>query len=347
MFKKHEILSVPSAFVALFAFVYVTGYLIDFFYFSNRGVSDIGGELLKLRYIQVGIYFVLSLALFVGIPFFIFFAKDDTKLKKHPLRPVGGAMAWAAILYQVSLFLPTLFAPPDYFSLQNHPWRYYAILALVFSVLIVYVVGRKLAEVAARFLHGSFIDFFDRERPYLGWIILLLIVVSDALILPGLFPLFLDMLPNVLFFVGFCLVSAWVLALVYDLLSQVEEWDFRAIRMIYLTGSLMILLLFFILLSYALTIFPFIPNTRGGADLRDANRVSVIAETGAMPRDFEDTILIYSTATSFFFAKPDSVTNNACTWQQKSEPIANLIQVRREQVKSISMRPRLSNCLKN
>jgi hypothetical protein len=58
--KRAAIKYLPEWFIALFALVYVTGYLVDIFFFSSLGITDAGAEVLKLQYIETGLVFFIA-----------------------------------------------------------------------------------------------------------------------------------------------------------------------------------------------------------------------------------------------------------------------------------------------
>ncbi len=46
-------------FVAAFALIYISGYTVEFAYYNFNGITNMSGDVLKLKYIYTGIVFVL------------------------------------------------------------------------------------------------------------------------------------------------------------------------------------------------------------------------------------------------------------------------------------------------
>jgi hypothetical protein len=100
------------------------------------------------------------------------------------------------------------------------------------------------------------------------------------------------------------------------------------------------LLLFTVLISYSYWIFPFIPSAKGGGDYEHASRVSIIAKPqnapgreriGAIdPASLDQSLILYSTSSSYYFARPER-GNTPCDWRAgRSRPKIN--EVRRDEI---------------
>lgn len=353
---------VPHWLATIIGFTYISGYLIDFFYFTSRGVSDVGGDLFKLRYIHVGIYFDLTLALCVATPIFVwlhFFPPSSTKSSSSTIKGVNqlqynNSMVWVAPIYQFSLFVPTILSPNDFFSRPEHPWRFFAILGLISSVLVIYIGGqiylrfhphkkRRVALVTARAMIVS-------------------MIICDLPTITGLFPTFSAMFPNVVFYILFCILLSAVITLGFVQISETNrtansrakdnalanaslhehEMDLVLIRQVYLYGISSILILFLILTTYAYVVYPFIPVDKGGGDFSYSARVSVLSSSDAPQTDLNDAVLIYSTSESLFFAKPEP-GNDACNWRTTAV-IPNLVEFQRREIRAISHGVSQANC---
>lgn len=340
----------PHALAVLIGFTYITGYLIDFFYFTSRGVTDVGGDLFKLRYIHIGMYFDLILALFVGTPiFFVLNQRPGTGGPIQSAMPATREMGWVPICYQASLIIPTILAPPDFFSRSQSiaaSLRYFSFLFLIFLVLIIFIAGRyiilRISEQPEKL----------KIARVVGIAILVTIGLCDLPVFYGLAPIFYSMFPNVLFFVGFCLALSLILAFGYTQISEHLETNhngtsFALVRQVYLYIVSAVVILFFIAVSYAYVVFPFIPVEKGGANFTSSNRVSVSMRSNntdeAVTLRLKNTLLIYATSNSLFFATP-APENDACDWQTRASAMSDLIQIPREEVRSISQGPTLPNC---
>lgn len=259
-------------------------------------------------------------------------------------------MVWVPVIYQFSLFVPTILTPNDFFSRPEHPMRWFAILGLIGSALVIYLIGQ------------IFVRYHPEEKQGITTVMARTIIASmlicDIPTVTGLFPTFSAMFPNVIFYILFCIALSAVITLgflqihqsnsvpdVYpsnDSKSHGGGINFALIRQLYLYVISSILILFLILMTYAYVVFPFIPVEKGGGDFNSATRISVVTQPGAVQADIKDSVLIYSTSTSLFFAKPEP-KNDACDWRATGV-IPDLIEVRREDVRSISNSAPQANC---
>ena len=197
---------IPHLLAVLIGFTYISGYLIDFFYFTSRGVSDVGGELFKLRYIHVGIYFDLTLALFVATPIFMllhFFPTTETAEEKpssYLQVPSNNWMILVPLLYQFSLFAPTILAPNDFFSRPEHPERYWDIFWLILLVSGVYWAGAYSINCLLNSKNEQ------RNTTILAFLLMGIMAVFNRNTAPALWPTVAAMFPNLLLYILFCLV---------------------------------------------------------------------------------------------------------------------------------------------
>jgi hypothetical protein len=60
----------PQWFVAAFALIYISGYFVDFLYYSSIGIEGAGTDLLKLKYLQIGINFLVLFSIIIVPTFF-------------------------------------------------------------------------------------------------------------------------------------------------------------------------------------------------------------------------------------------------------------------------------------
>jgi hypothetical protein len=328
----------PQWFGAVFAFVYICGYLIDFFHYSAKGIVDVGGDLLKLRYIHIGISFGILLAITVGPLFYVFFGRsrlNQQSVSGTPFLQINNWLIGAAIFYWWSVFVPTVFASPLYFNRKEHIYRYVALFIVALTFVAYTTSMRWIKRDDPK---------FEWKRSLVGKLIIALILAMDRIVFPGMWPTVRAMFPGILFFFGFSVGIAGLIDRVYEIMSGATEWNLRAVVYAFLSSCTLFLLLFVDILAYAYVVFPFIPSVKGGADYTEAHRVHVITAEDAVEkgRSLRDVILLYSTSTSFFFAEPVP-GNDACDWRRPSV-FPNFVQVRREQVHSLALRPNTKNC---
>jgi hypothetical protein len=328
----------PAWFGAIFATTYLSGFLIDYFYFSSKGIIDTGSEILKLHYVHIGSEFLIGTALIVGPVFYMLFVREQLNkqsTRSTPFSRVNLVLIATAFLYWWSLYIAAVFAPPHYFNRDEHWWRYLALVVIALS-FVAYILG------ARRLLRDD--PQYEAKRMAIGATLLIAISCLAAVVFWGLVEKVLTMLPGVIFYLGFCIGLAAVIARTYEMLSASEHWNLRTMTFFALSSCTFMVLLFLTLLSYTYSVYPYIPYTKGGADFSDAHRVSVVTDKEVLPTNtkLDDVIIIYSTSNSIFFAKPEK-GNDACDWRRASANFG-FVQVRREQVKSITLGPEKPNC---
>jgi hypothetical protein len=173
------------------------------------------------------------------------------------------------------------------------------------------------------------------------------IFIFDVFILRGVGSVIWKMLfPYGIFYFGFCALLGLRGARTFYRLNEISNVSDKSDPVIlekaeldrqryYMLSVCSALILFFLLvISYASAIYPFIPTSRGGADFTGAPRVSAVLSEGA-PRGSDDlseqttdSILIYATSTSFFFAKP-LPGNGPCEWRShRAAP--RIVQIQRD-----------------
>ena len=70
---RHLLLTqLPPWFIAIFATIYLCGYSIEFFFYSYFGINDADSELLRMKYIETGVEFlILYLIIFLSLFFHV------------------------------------------------------------------------------------------------------------------------------------------------------------------------------------------------------------------------------------------------------------------------------------
>ena len=108
----------PGWFTAIFALIYISGYLIDFFYYGYLGITDTGSEPLKLHYVEIGLVFMLGYMIVVGVLFFAVFGAGQVyhSLWADDDRPWSNVLTSIMIIsFFLSLYVAAIFTPPHYF----------------------------------------------------------------------------------------------------------------------------------------------------------------------------------------------------------------------------------------
>jgi hypothetical protein len=115
--------SLPKILAATIALLYATGFLVVSAFLERFGIAETGAEFLKVKYLQVGLLFMLFPCLVVGPIYAMMYLRIAPKLK---LRPPTAAIVNIGALLCVCCYLAT-FAPLGHFH-EKGWW-----IALLFS----------------------------------------------------------------------------------------------------------------------------------------------------------------------------------------------------------------------
>jgi hypothetical protein len=368
---------IPPWFVALFAVAYMTGYVIEFLYYASLGIVDAGGDIFKLKYVQTGITFLFSCTLIgalvltwlIGVP------RRRVQLKDDPPEPglhITRAVLMPVIFSITSIYVFVLFTPPI-----RPPFKLIGITGIVFAyfalAVIFFATEKHYREKYTAIATKASASFSKDQRIKIWKIWRRVMLLRDIFIVILSFGLV--MLSAVVALSGrasalrdFIVQGAWVFLLLAILLPIIlymvsmrsgetkhreggKSAEFSQFVLLYsLSGVLLFLLAVVMLLTYSYWIFPFIPSVKGGADYEIAARVTVVLKSAASdrtqlsPTELENAVLLYSTSSSYYFAKPGR-ENTACDWRA-GRAIPKITEVRRDEVSAIVFRADLktSNC---
>lgn len=239
----------PPWFVAVFGVVYLSGYLIEFFYYSSLGITDAASEILKLKYVGTGLTFFVLL-LIIAIPTMVIFGRASLHVAVPTTGPSISLGPWAlgmTLFNFVSIYCATLFAPLQYFDFDAHWERWGALIGLVFMLVIYVVVGmsidlaikrqtdreiRNAGKVGLSPEQKKYLalrrGFYSRVRKWIAQFLFLGIASLDFVIFSGRFPSLASLFwPYGIFFVGFSVLMGAQLSRVHvrlaDLAKNVEE----------------------------------------------------------------------------------------------------------------------------
>jgi hypothetical protein len=133
----------PPWFAAIFGAVYLSGYLIEFFYYSSLGITDAASEVFKLKYVETGLTFLILLLIIV-VPTIVLFGTlranlDTPAVTKHTTIYLAPWPVSMTIINFLSIYCATLFAPLQYFNFNAHWGRWLALFGLAFLIMVFYV----------------------------------------------------------------------------------------------------------------------------------------------------------------------------------------------------------------
>lgn len=361
----HE--QIPPWFVAAFALTYISGYLIEFLYYASFGIVDSAGDIFKLKYIHTGIIFLISSTLIAGYVAAWFLGPSLGLIPNEREAPKPGLyvsryVVFTALSYVFSLYMFVILTPLHY--VKTWP-QWIGIFVLVLSFLA-YVVVLNYTEVSYRTLYDSLYSedmephTINHLRTQLGRILIardraaifFLIFVGgpDVFFLAARWDAIGVPLLRSLFYVGLVLLIpllVWRLEKRRREAKERGEQDGRGLNytVIIVGGGLVCFLLFLTLMTYSYWVFPLIPSSKGGADYEGAPRVTAVfldeKTREIMSTDFVQTLVIYSTESSYYFAKPllegeQKNWNTPCEWRVGNQ-VPKIREIRRDQVQELVM----------
>jgi FtsH-binding integral membrane protein len=257
--------------VVVLALTYTSGFLIVTTYLDTFGLRDVGTDLFKTRYLQVGVLFMLLPAsVFVPIWAHLYLRSRSketgagaTPQRTRPLKTVNVLL----VLNLVLLFsILVAFAPPSYIPAVF--WPVIAIAAI--TVLGISIFGRSELKWV-RFRH-----FFRWGR----YGLFVAILILDWLWLYGLHARMLEMFQHSGFRFYVCCI-ALATFLVWRFTKRASDWQTwreRAAFWIY-ASSTVGGLYFVAVFAFAHGMYPYVPAVHGGGDLSDASDAVIFFRT--------------------------------------------------------------------
>jgi len=279
-------LSIPSWLFVLGGFVSISGFLIAYNFYSNFLLYSLDPDFLKARYLSVGLTFLL-LQLIIALPFLYSqfkgsiglantpggSARDSVASGESPLYLDAPLMA-SSLLMVVNLYMVAVFIPARSVAFLSEAW---IAIMFVFSITIfgnlAIVPFSKIIEdpYRSRFVH------------YAHWVVLGLLIIADGYEFNTLFPTLIEMLyRNGWTFIVLTSMEYVVLARVLrrdrefsatiNGATEISAGKARRTRShsrFYLwctTIATLTPFYYLAVLSFAFTVYPYIPVSRGGGD---------------------------------------------------------------------------------
>lgn len=363
-------------FIGIFGLTYLTGYLIEFFYYASWGIVEAAGEVFKLKYIQSGITFFF----FAGTVIIYILAWIEIDRINFPLRRavhqgwyITRTLLGVGIFNIMSIFFAALFTSLHYTPTIT-TWG--PILLLIFSILLYAIIihiserrysrlysvlGRRRSPRTSRALRKELLTEWRNDLDRRDKVALALwapyIAILDLILIRAKIPWLLDL----------ALGGGWIFAILliltavllyrllyrYNQLKTMQDVNsgFRRGMLMTLSTVVMSIIFFLLIICYSYWVFPFIPSVKGGGDYEHALRVVFVLKQPAKKeqldanldyRDLQDNInrptdaiLLYTTTTSYYFARPIK-GSDPCDWRAgRSRP--RILQVKREEIRALSV----------
>jgi hypothetical protein len=235
----------PPWFAAIFGAVYLSGYLIEFFYYSSLGITDATSEILKLKYVGTGLTFFVLL-LIIAIPTMVIIGRASLPIAVPTTGPSVSLGPWAlgmTLFNFISIYCAILFAPLQYFDFDAHWDRWGALIGLVL-LWVIYVTVGVVVDLAIKhqtereIRNARNAELSDEQRIYLArrreayskirmavaWVLIGCIVWLDIVIFRGRFSTVASLFwPYGIFFAGFSILMGAQLSRVHFRLANLAQ----------------------------------------------------------------------------------------------------------------------------
>jgi hypothetical protein len=353
------ITAVPEWFLALAGLVYATGFLIVFTYFESFGIQESGAEFFKVKYVHVGILCTMFVIL-LGVPCFayriLWHAEATNTKEQHATESFTHVATVVIVLNMLLAFYGlVMFAPRGYVQKREFLIPFLLLASLLFLALM-RAVETKVVVLMDKDTGKPSERWDMRVVANIGrWFFGILgLVLLDWYSFRGLGPTMWEMLSGGgsfktggYVFVIFILVMIFLLwratkriLVISDRIRKVALWA--------ITGCLLLATYYLAVLSFAYSVYPYIPVDRGGGSFVDSPKVTArfrIDMNGLLPSDllhcdshgcFESIplVLIEETSTDFFIASPTEA-GGVLKWRLGERP--RIYNVRRELVNALAV----------
>ncbi len=120
-------------FAALVGLAYATGYLIVSTYLNSFGIEDASGDILRLRYLQVGFYFLIFLGSLVVLTTYLFRELFSQSEEGDSSPHISALSIPVWILFLLAIYMAVVFGEPSRTGRESLPWVA-SLVAVSFSV---------------------------------------------------------------------------------------------------------------------------------------------------------------------------------------------------------------------
>ncbi len=315
-------------FLPLVGVAYSAGFLIVFTFSKSFGIE--GAELLQGKYIHVGSLFVMACVVIALPILWLFHLVSAIKLRRQPLASVLGLALYGMMLF--TFYVIVAFTERGFFHNNGFLVLANFILPLLYSLirLSLPLFIKDSASVTVQWLIGIFCSVLQGYLMYRT-------LAADGLWghLVNVFPL---SPPSGVY--GF--IALVVSAVLYACLAMVrwrELPDTRSrLTILISTLSLLGVLFYFAILTFAFAIYPHIPSGKGGGYFADSTPVQLsFRDTPLVDTDIRASmattdspfIILYEGSESIFLASIRDAEGPA-HWATASAPKPTVYEIRRD-----------------
>jgi hypothetical protein len=352
--KKFTLDKAPEWFLAVAALIYATGFLVVFTFFARLGIREAGTEFFKVKYVHVGILCLIIPAL-AAVPAysFLYMLRRATETEHtgqvaelHVYVPSG-----ILTLNMIATFyIFVMFSPPGYFRTKGH------IVPVIFGATLLGLAAvQKISKKGFEVFIGRQADRVSRVSAspesigsWMRWALCAIVIFFlDRYAFLGIWRDLKEMLTgNMRFTSGGYIFLLFVFVMVYLFWRVSRRCHDLAdhklkIALWATTVPLMFAAFYLCILSFAYSVYAYIPAERGGGSYVDASHVVLTfhGSPAALPSDLIESglrskplLIIEETGNSIYVADPDAAGGPA-EWRRGTLP--TVIAIRRDDVNSI------------
>jgi hypothetical protein len=352
--KKSFLAKAPEWFLAVAALIYATGFLVVFTFFAALGIREAGTEFFKVKYVHVGIL-CLIIPVLVGMPTYSFFyLLSRNTHKDEDARRVAELFAYlpSGILTLnmfVAFYLFAMFYSPTY-----QPTSRYTI-AIIFVATI---IGLGAIQAIQGF------EFFIGEQPgsnsqvsvpshairsLIRWVLCFIVIGPiDYYAFRGFRQDLWEMFSGNMRSAGggyiFILFVLLIVSLLWRTNRGCRRFTDEKLKMATWAAAFPFIFTAFYLsiLSFATSVYPYIPAERGGGSYVNTSPVVLIFRTSpvGVPGDLMEEglrskplLIIDETSSSIYVADP-GYAGGPFEWRRRRR-LPTVIGVKRDEVYSI------------
>ncbi len=368
--------TLPEWSLAVAALIYATGFLADFTYFGGFGVTEVGGDFFKAKYVHIGILCLLCHVILTGPACSFGIVRSSRGPRRQNgsmnssdlLKTTSGAenehqghlpSLLLVINMLATFYAYAMFAPRSYLQSRQHLISS-IFLATVLGFMLVRLVDSKSFHVTIESASQQLKLTLDTRliAQSLRWILCVFVIYFlDRYSFKGLGP---DL--AAMFFgpknkiaggwVFFVLVGV-ILLIFWSTNASAKRTEIRSKKLaMWALGLCLIGATYYLsVLTFAFNVYPFIPAERGGGSFTETPLATLRFKgdaSGALPLGLLDCrsakcdctkplVVIEETNYSIFVADPDDA-GGPFAWRVGARPA--ITSVNRDQIASVSYHAR-------
>jgi hypothetical protein len=305
---------------------YATGFLIIFTFLERFGLKDAGTEFFKVKYMHVGILFLMFPIASI-IPFFYMLLNKESQDQKPPVYLPSIVLIFNTLMV---FYIIVAFAPPG-FVMQRQ-----ALIPIIFSFttfglsILQYIIPIFIKEDKTKIVHE-----------FARWSLCIIIALPlDIYSLRGLYKnlweMFVDGGYTFLIFIILFGITIWR----FYIRSKRTQTSHGKYCNLILAACMMFSLYYLSVLTFALRVYPYIPASKGGGDYYYAPKAIFYYKEKykkSIPNELstnlitKQLVVMEETENSIFAADANDAWG-PLEWKKMSSVKPNIFEIRRESI---------------